>query len=314
MNTWLQALARTRRQIAGAFARLFSRSGGALDEASLDELEATLILADVPAKLASEFRSEIETTKGWSNTGPRDRLRATLVNALGPAAPYEWPRKDPLLTILIVGVNGSGKTTTCAKLAHLAKLAGRRPLLGAADTFRAAGSDQLRLWAERIGTEVVVGRTGADAAATAYDALAAAEARGCDVAIVDTAGRMHTKTPLMEELTKVRRSMAKRIADAPHEIWLVLDASIGQNAISQARLFHEVAPLTGVVIAKLDGSAKAGFVFAITRELGLPIRYVGLGEGMEDLAPFDALAFVDALLGSEAGDQEASRAESRSSG
>lgn len=299
MVTWLHALSRTRKQFAGALARAFSRGeqGEKVDQDTLDELEATLLLADMPVRLAAELKDELEAGYKGLRVDARDMLRKIMVKSLGEATPYAWPVKDPLLSLLVVGINGSGKTTTCAKLAGLAKRAGRRPLLGAADTFRAAGSEQLRLWSERIGCEAVIGRTGADAAAVAYDALEAARARGCDVAIIDTAGRMHTKQPLMEELSKVRRSMAKHTPDAPHEIWLVLDAALGQNAIVQAKMFHEAAPLTGVVIAKLDGSAKAGFVFSITRELKLPIRYVGLGEGPDDLAPFDPAAFVDALLG-----------------
>jgi fused signal recognition particle receptor len=301
MVTWIGALSRTRKQFADALARVFRRGekGEKVDQETLDELESTLLLADVPAKLASELKEEIEAGYKGLRVDARDMLRKIMVQSLGESAPYTWPAIDPFLSILVVGVNGSGKTTTCAKLAALAKKEGRRPLLGAADTFRAAGSEQLRLWAERIGCEAVVGRTGADSAAVAYDALAAARARGCDVAIIDTAGRMHTKLPLMEELGKVRRSMAKHTPAAPHEIWLVLDAALGQNAITQARVFHEAAPLTGIVIAKLDGSAKAGFVFSISRELKLPIRYVGLGEGPDDLAPFNPSAFVDALLGYE---------------
>lgn len=299
MFSWFQALSRTRRQLADAVSRLFQR-GAKPDAETLEELEASLILADVPPKMAARFRADLEKG-GWEGTqDPRERLRSLLISTLGECPPFDWPRREPVLCIMIVGINGSGKTTTCAKLAHMAKRQGLRPLLGAADTFRAAGSDQLRLWADRIGCEVVVGRTGSDAAATAFDALAAAEARGCNVAIIDTAGRMHTKAPLMEELGKIRRSLAKRLPEAPHEIWMVLDATLGQNALAQARLFHEIVPLTGAILAKLDGSAKGGFVFGIAAELGVPIRYVGLGEGPDDLAVFDPSAFVDALLGLEA--------------
>jgi fused signal recognition particle receptor len=196
-------------------------------------------------------------------------------------------------------VNGSGKTTTTAKLAHHAAAAGARPLLAAADTFRAAGSEQLRVWGARVGCDVVGGASGADAAAVAYDALAAAKARGNDVLLVDTAGRMHTKGPLMQELRKVSRSLGKGLPGAPHHTWMVLDATIGQNALHQAREFHAAVPLTGVVVAKLDGSSKAGFVFGVSRELGVPILFAGLGEQAGDLVPFEAAAFVDALLGLE---------------
>jgi fused signal recognition particle receptor len=300
MVTWIDALARTRRNLAGALSRVFSRGEGEkVDQAALDELEAVLLAADLPARLAAETVAELSRNYKGLRVDARDMLRQILVRSLGEAAPYTWPTAPAPLTILIVGINGSGKTTTCAKLAHVARRAGRTPLLGAADTFRAAGSDQLRIWADRVGVEVVTGKTGADAASVAYDALDAALARGCDVVLVDTAGRMHTKQPLMEELGKVRRAMAKRCPGTPHETWIVLDASMGQNAIAQARTFHEVAQLTGVVVAKLDGSAKGGFLFSVVRELQVPIRFVGLGEGVDDLAAFSPSAFVDALLGYE---------------
>jgi fused signal recognition particle receptor len=230
----------------------------------------------------------------------RAALRQHLVDALGgPAEPPTWVGHTRPHTVLIVGVNGSGKTTTAAKLARLCLNQGRRPLLGAADTFRAAGSDQLRIWGERVGCDVVTGQMGADSASVAFDAMEAALARDADVLIVDTAGRMHTKKPLMQELEKIRRALGKRVEGAPHETWIVLDASIGQNALSQARLFHEICPLTGVIVSKLDGSSKAGFLFAVARELGVPVRYAGLGEGADDLVPFDVPSFVDALLGVE---------------
>lgn len=316
MVTWINALARTRRQFSDALSRVFSRGekGEKVDAETLEELEATLLLADMPARLAAELTAELEKSYKGLRVDGRDMLRKLLLRTLGEGTPYEWPIVDPLLSILIVGINGSGKTTTCAKLAGVARRAGRRPLLGAADTFRAAGSSQLGIWAERVGCESVIGQTGADAAAVAYDALAAARARKCDVAIIDTAGRMHTKQPLMEELGKVRRAMAKNIEAAPHEIWLVLDAALGQNALVQARIFNDVAPLTGVIVTKLDGSAKAGFIFSITRELGLPIRFVGLGEGMDDLAIFEPAAFVDALLGYESPYKEMTRGATETNG
>lgn len=316
MVTWINALARTRRQFSDALSRVFTRGekGEKVDAETLEELEATLLLADMPARLAAELVAELEKSYKGLRVDGRDMLRQLLTRTLGETKPYEWPKVEPLLSVLIVGINGSGKTTTCAKLAGLAQRAGHCPLLGAADTFRAAGSDQLRIWAERLGCESVIGQTGADAAAVAYDALAAARARNCDMAIIDTAGRMHTKQPLMEELSKVRRAMSKNIEAAPHEIWLVLDAALGQNALVQARMFNEVAPLTGVIVTKLDGSAKAGFIFSITRELGLPIRFIGLGEGMEDLAAFDADAFVDALLGYESPYKETSRGAAEANG
>jgi fused signal recognition particle receptor len=172
-------------------------------------------------------------------------------------------------------------------------------LLAAGDTFRAAGVEQLKWWANHLKCEIVAGATGADAAAVAFDAAAAAQARGSDVLLLDTAGRMHTKTPLMQELQKVAAALAKKMPGAPHEVWLVLDATLGQNALVQARQFHAAIPLTGAIIAKVDGSSKAGFVFAVAKELGVPIRFIGLGEGEEDLQPFDAEKFVTAMLGEE---------------
>jgi fused signal recognition particle receptor len=226
-------------------------------------------------------------------------LHKGLVESLRAPDVFTWPADKKPFSVLVVGVNGSGKTTTCAKLAHAAIRQGRQPLLAATDTFRAAGADQLKLWARDVGCDVVAGAPGADAAAVAFDALDAAVARGRDLVIVDTAGRMHTKEPLMKELQKVRGAMAKRIDGAPHETWIVLDATLGQNAVIQAKVFHEAVALTGVIISKLDGSSKAGFVFSINREMGIPIRFVGLGEKMDELVPFEADKFVGALMNSE---------------
>ena len=232
--------------------------------------------------------------------GSRRAMRATfqrvLTAALAPLPPLDWAGLPAPAVVLLAGINGSGKTTTAAKLAHLARRAGRTPLLGAADTFRAAGSHQLQLWAERLGCEAVIGATGGDAAAVAYDAIDAAIARKCDLVLVDTAGRMHTREPLMRELQKVRTAMGKRLPGAPHHTWLVLDAMLGQNAVVQARQFHEMTPLSGVIVTKLDGSSKAGFLFAVRQELNLPVLFAGLGEGLDDLVPFDAPTFVNALL------------------
>ena len=304
MASWLHALARTRNRIASTLSRVFSRGG--LDADTLEELEATLLQADLPPRLVGEVVKDLESTCKGTEVDVREELRKLLVRGLGVTRLFDWSAAQKPLTVLVVGINGSGKTTTCAKLAHLAMNSGRHPLLCAGDTFRAAGSHQLRIWAERVKCEVVAGQTGADTAAVAYDAVEALLSRGLDVLLVDTAGRMHTKQPLMEELGKVKRAMAKRLPAAPHETWIVLDASMGQNALTQARMFQEVAGLTGVVIAKLDGSAKAGFVFAVQRELQVPVLFVGLGEDMDDLAPFEPQAFVDALLGYESPYKEAS--------
>ena len=298
MASWLSALSRTRQQFAQAMSRLWT--GGAAADQTLEELEVNLLRADVPLRLVGELLPQLQRSAGRGGPAAVAELRRLLREALGHPGDFAWTADGKPRCILIVGVNGSGKTTTCAKLALRATQAGHKVLLGATDTFRAAGADQLAWWGERLHCDVVAGASGADAAAVAYDALEAAQARGCDVVLIDTAGRMHTKAPLMRELQKVRGALAKRQPGAPEEVWLVLDATLGQNAIVQARQFHDAVPLTGAIIAKVDGSSKAGFIFAVTKELGVPIRFVGLGEGADDLAPFEAEKFVDALLGAEA--------------
>ena len=198
--------------------------------------------------------------------------------------------------IMVTGVNGAGKTTSIGKLASLYRNQGKSVLVGAADTFRAAASQQLEIWAERAGVDVVRNKAGADSAAVAYDAVAAAQNRGVDIALIDTAGRLHTSTNLMEELKKIKRVIGKRIPDAPHEVYLVLDATTGQNGLVQARQFNEAVGVTGIILAKLDGTARGGIVVAIQRELGVPVLYVGVGEQIDDLQPFDPEAYVEALF------------------
>jgi len=295
MVAWIDALARTRRTVSDKLRRIFRAP--AADDVSLEELEEALIRADVAPRLAAEWMARLDLAYRNLRGPRREALARLMTDALPDTAP-SLPRGAPGAprTVLVVGINGAGKTTTCAKLAWRAAREGARPLLAAADTFRAAGSVQLKLWAERLGVDAVAGQTGADAAATAYDALDAACARGTDLLIVDTAGRMHTRQPLMQELDKVRRALDKRRPGAPEDIWIVLDATIGQNALSQAREFHRCAPLTGAIITKLDGSAKAGFVFSVSKELGVPILFAGLGERAEDLQPFERTEFVRALL------------------
>lgn len=300
MVTWIDALSRTRRTIAGALSRFIKPGEPRLEEATLEELEETLLLADVPASLVSRLIQGLDKSYRGLQVSKQKMLHKILVESLRtPAGAFSWPSDKKPFSVLVVGVNGSGKTTTCAKLAHTAIQQGRHPLLAAADTFRAAGTHQLKLWAQDVGCDVVAGAPGADAAAVAFDALDAAVARGRDTVIVDTAGRMHTKEPLMKELRKVSGAMAKRVSGAPHETWLVLDATLGQNAVMQAKVFHETVALTGVIISKLDGSSKAGFVFSINREMGIPIRFVGLGEKMDELVPFEPEQFVGALMNSE---------------
>ena len=304
MVTWGGALKKTRNAFSNVLSRVLSPRLSAPDEGDIEELEEALLRADVAPRLVMDILRDIDKAYRGLTTPRREIVSRLLRNRLAD------PQPDPLLSgqypctvLLVVGVNGSGKTTTCAKLAHRLKEQGHRPLLGAADTFRAAGSDQLKLWAGRLGCECVGGATGADAAAVAYDALQAAQARSCDVLIIDTAGRMHTREPLMKELQKVRSSLNKCLPGAPHETWMVLDASLGRNAILQAKAFHEITPLSGIIVSKLDGSSKAGFLFSVQNELGVPIRYAGLGEGAEDLVPFDPDAFVKAALAVE-GDED----------
>ncbi len=291
MVAWATALSKTRNIIKQAF----SPSAGDVDELNVEELEEILLRSDVPARLVMEIVDQLESAPRKASR--KDLLRDLLLNELGEAQPFEWPTgKDPFV-LLLLGVNGSGKTTTAAKLAKRVMGQGRKPMLCGSDTFRAAGSSQLRLWSETVGCDFVGGEMGADAAGVAFNAVDTAIEKGCDSVIVDSAGRMHTKTPLMDELPKMCRSMDKRLEGAPHEVWMVLDASLGQNAVIQAKQFDSVVSLTGIVITKLDGSSKAGFLFAVRSELNVPILFTGLGEGEDDLVPFDPVEFVDALFG-----------------
>ncbi|MGH8273936.1 MAG: signal recognition particle-docking protein FtsY [Gammaproteobacteria bacterium] len=267
-----------------------------------ETLETNLLLADVGAKTAAELVAAAEKAAGrGGDAAVTQALLERLEAILAPLAkPLEVDPAARPFVILVSGVNGSGKTTTIAKLAHRLGTEGHRVILAACDTFRAAAVEQLETWGEREGVPVIAQRTGADPAAVAFDAWAAAKARGADVLIVDTAGRLHTQGHLMAELAKVRRVLARQDATAPQETLLVLDGTTGRNALAQARHFTDTIAVTGLVITKLDGSAKGGAVVSIARELALPIRYLGLGEGIEDLVPFDARAFSEALLDLEA--------------
>jgi fused signal recognition particle receptor len=265
-----------------------------------EDLEALLIQADVGVETTIGLVERLRERADQEHIMQARRLREVLREELLLLLPSDVPQDDlapRLLTvILIVGVNGSGKTTTIAKLARYYRGKGKRVLLAAADTFRAAAIDQLKLWGGRVGVDVIAHAPGADPGAVVYDALQAAQSRGADILIVDTAGRLHTKYNLMQELKKVRSIMTKNVHRAPHETWLVLDATTGQNALLQARKFQEEVDVTGLIVAKLDSTAKGGAVFSIGKQLALPIRFVCTGEGIDDLAEFDPEAFVDGLF------------------
>ncbi|WP_313674940.1 signal recognition particle-docking protein FtsY [Mycolicibacterium sp.] len=277
--------------------------GGDLDEDSWEEVEDTLLVADLgpttTTSVIEHLRAGMAAGSVRTEAQARAVLRQVLVQELNPAFDRSiraLPHDDKPSVLLVVGVNGTGKTTTVGKLARVLVADGRRVVLGAADTFRAAAADQLQTWASRVGAEVVRGAEGADPASVAYDAVDKGIESGADVVVIDTAGRLHTKTGLMDELGKIKRVMEKRAA-AVDEVLLVLDATIGQNGLTQARVFADVVDITGVVLTKLDGTAKGGIVFRVQQELGVPVKLVGLGEGPDDLAPFEPGAFVDALLG-----------------
>lgn len=273
---------------------------GKIDENTIEQLEQVLYEADLGVKASSELTEKIRKIYQNNPQLTADELIAQLKNEIlaiiGTETPGIEEAKTSPTVILIVGVNGNGKTTAVAKLAKRFHDADKKVLVAAGDTFRAAAIEQLEVWAERIGVDIVKSRTGSDAAAVVFDAVTAGKARGSDVIIIDTAGRLHTKTYLMEELEKIRRSCAKVIPDAPHETLLVLDATTGQNAVDQGRIFEKHTPLTGLILTKLDGTAKGGIVISLKRELGIPIKFIGVGEGADDLEPFDPKNFVDALF------------------
>jgi len=270
-----------------------------IDEDFLESLEEVLIAADFGMPVTQRLVAALRKRAKIEREAEPDRLREILaeeVAALLPPQPV-WELLSPRPTvIMLVGVNGVGKTTTIGKLAAQFTGAGQKVLVGAGDTFRAAAAEQLQIWGERAGVDVIRHAEGADPGAVAFDAARATVARHADVLLLDTAGRLHTKVNLMEELKKVRRVLAREIPGAPHETWLVLDATTGQNALSQARIFRETVEVTGIILTKLDGTARGGIVVAIGAELGLPVRFVGVGEGVDDLRPFVADEFVAALF------------------
>jgi len=290
-------LAKTRQALGSEIqATLFAT----LDEQSWERLEEALIMADVGAATTAAVVSELETEATDKGLSGGEALTERLIELLAETARVGEPRIDiraKPAVIMAVGVNGTGKTTTIGKLAwHLQHELGQTVLLGAADTFRAAATEQLQGWAQRAGCEIVTGAEGADPGSVAFDAVAQAQAADVDVVIIDTAGRLHTQDDLMAELTKIRRVIAKQIPEAPHETLLTVDATTGQNGIRQAKLFAEAVDVNGIVMTKLDGTAKGGVALAIARELGLPVKLIGIGEQLEDLRPFDPTDFARALI------------------
>jgi fused signal recognition particle receptor len=294
-----QAVSRTRETLAESIGSVVALTRE-VDEASLEDLELVLLASDIGAVTTAEVITRLRDRAlrhGISDGAElKSALKAELRRILDSVAhPIAHPATPPEV-IMMVGVNGTGKTTTTGKLAALFSTQGRSVLLCAADTFRAAAIEQLEVWADRSGVALIKTRQGGDPSAALYDALTAAKARSTEILIVDTAGRLHTKSDLMKELDKMRRTAEKLIPGAPHQTLLVMDATTGQNGLQQARLFTEAAHVTGIVLTKLDGTAKGGIVIAIARELGLPVLYVGVGEKMEDILPFEPASFIDSLL------------------
>jgi len=294
-----ESLARSREALtAEVSASLFDR----LDAEAFEQLEEALILADVGAPTTAAVVGKLEAEVASGAVAGGEPARQRLIELL---AEFATPDADPRINltgspsvVMVVGVNGTGKTTTIGKLARLlSERAGRSVLLAAADTYRAAAIEQLETWAGRAGVDIVRGQPGGDPGAVVFDAISAAEARGIDIVIADTAGRLHTHGNLMEELSKVRRVASKRLEGAPHETLIVIDATTGQNGMRQAQAFAEAVDVTGVVLTKLDGTAKGGIAIAIAHELGIPVKLIGVGEGLDDLRPFDPRQFCEALLG-----------------
>lgn len=292
------SLTRTRQSFFGRIGSLFGT--GEVTDALWDELEELLIRADVGVnttlELVQQVRERVRRERVREAAGVLAILKEEMVRAFPPTELPVLPAAPNLALMLVVGVNGVGKTTSIAKLGRFYQQQGRRVALAAGDTFRAAAIEQLQVWGQRVGAPVIAGQPGSDPGAVVFDAIAACRSRGQDLLIVDTAGRLHTKFNLMEELKKIRRVVQKQIPAGPHATLLVIDATTGQNALAQAEHFTKAVDVTGVVLAKLDGTAKGGMAFAIARELGLPIQFVGTGETLDDLAPFDAAAFVEALF------------------
>ena len=296
----LKVFSKTGSTLGKKFQALFAKP---LDEESLDKLEQILYEADLGTDLATKFTDHVRLfhKKSPQSTSKelleeikrkaRDILKVPLANRAKTLDP-----PPPLQMILLVGVNGSGKTTSCAKLGYFFKQKKRKVLLAAADTFRAAAIRQLEVWSKRLEIDCIKGKDRSDPSAVIFDALTAAKTRGIDLVIADTAGRLHSKTNLMEELSKITRAACKALPGAPHEIYLVLDATTGQNGIDQAKIFNQFAPLTGLILTKLDGSAKGGMILSIYHQMGIPVSYIGIGESEKDFTPFDPDSYLDALF------------------
>ena len=299
----LSGLHKTRQALKENLEAVFSRKR--IDTETLEELEEALILADLGVQTTEKVLQEVNKRVKQKTIEAGESLRAGVVETLRDILLAATPTSAPDMTfprpwvLMMVGVNGVGKTTTLGKFAYQLRAAGETPLLVAADTFRAAAIEQAELWAKRAGVDIIKGQPGGDAAAVAFDAVRAARARQVDRVLIDTAGRLHTKVHLMEELKKMRRVLEREMPGAPHDIWLVLDATTGQNGIAQVQQFHDSLGLTGLVLTKLDGTAKGGIVINIAEQFHVPIRYIGIGEGMDDLRPFDAAEFARALLEEE---------------
>lgn len=297
-----QGLAKTRDGLVGKIARLVTAKSS-VDEGTLEQLEEILLGADVGMATTTSIidaarhrvKEERYADAAELQTLVREEIERQFSNGISAVDPLQLPSVKPYV-IMVVGINGVGKTTSIGKLANLYTKSGKKVVIGSADTFRAAANEQLEIWARRAGAEIIQQRRGADPAAVAYDAVHSAIASNADVAIIDTAGRLHTKVNLMEELKKIRRVVAKHNEAFPHEVLLVIDASTGQNGLQQARQFGVASGVTGLVLTKLDGTAKGGVVLAISKELNLPIKFIGVGESIDDLQPFDRKRFVEALF------------------
>ena len=296
-----EALRKTRTAIADGIAQV-TGTRTTIDEALLEDIETILLCADVGVeatrRIIGSLESRVSRREVDDVTALLESLERDMLEILAPVEqPLSFPESDGPYVILVIGVNGAGKTTTIGKLAARLKSDGRSVMIAAGDTFRAAAVEQVQEWGDRAGVPVVAQQPGADSASVIYDALDAARARGVDILIADTAGRLHTRVGLMDELRKVRRVIGKLDASAPHEVLLVLDAGTGQNALNQAAQFHDAVGVTGIALTKLDGTAKGGIIFAIAERMRLPIRLIGVGEGVDDLRDFDAKSFVAAIVG-----------------